>query len=291
MNNYQSRNTTRLPPWLKRDIAFSGRHSEVTDLISTHNLNTVCAEAKCPNRGECFSRGSAAFLILGSICTRNCAFCGVNFGQPKEVDFDEGKRLAAAAYSMGLKHVVVTSVTRDDLTDGGAGVFADTVKRLRDKIIGVTIEALIPDFQGSADSLATVLNSGPDVLNHNIETVPRLYPLIRPQAVYERSLELLKRASDDGRAVVKSGIMVGFGETVGEVKNVLRDLRSAGCTVVTIGQYLRPSRNQIQVEEFISPDQFKEYEKTALDMGFDSAFCGPYVRSSYHASEMYHLAP
>jgi lipoic acid synthetase len=213
---------------------------------------------------------------------------------------------------MGLKHVVITSVTRDDLPDGGASVFADTVRRLRDRIAGVTIEVLIPDFQGDEDSLMTVLNSHPDVLNHNVETVPRLYPSIRPQAIYTRSLELLKRASDYnvestspnnvGAAscrplidvemsharppIVKSGIMVGLGETAGEVEELLRDLRTAGCTVVTIGQYLRPSRRQTPVKEYIPPEQFAAYEKMALEMGFAQAFCGAYVRSSYRAGEM-----
>jgi lipoic acid synthetase len=273
-------NATRFPSWLKRDMGFSGRHGEITDLLSTNNLNTVCSEAKCPNRGECFSRGSAAFLILGRICTRDCAFCGVESGQPLAVDPDEGKRLAEAAARMGLKHVVVTSVTRDDLPDGGAAAFADVIKHLRGKLPQATIEVLIPDFQGSVDSLATVLESKPDVLNHNMETVLRLYPSIRPQAIYTRSLELLKRAAADNRSVVKSGIMVGLGETAGEVEELLRDLRSSGCAVVTIGQYLRPSRHQVPVKEFITPEQFSTYEKTALGMGFKHAFCGPYVRSS-----------
>jgi lipoic acid synthetase len=270
---------------MKRDIAYSGRHAEVSELISSRQLHTVCAEAKCPNRGECFSRGSAAFLILGPICTRNCAFCGVESGQPLNACVDEGERLAEAAKRMGLKHIVVTSVTRDDLCDGGASAFADVLTHLRDKIPGATTEVLIPDFQGSADALTTVLNAKPDVLNHNVETVPRLYASIRPQAIYERSLELLRRAANDGRPTVKSGIMVGLGETASEVTDLMRDLRTAGCTVITIGQYLRPSRRQTPVVEFVTPEQFSEYEKTAADMGFKNAFCGPYVRSSYRADE------
>jgi len=277
--------TVRFPPWLKRGMAFPGRHGEVSGLLSSRRLNTVCAEAKCPNRGECFGRGSAAFLILGPVCTRNCAFCGVESGQPAPVDAGEGERLAEAASLLGLRHAVITSVTRDDLPDGGAAAFADAINRLREKIPQATVEALIPDFQGSAGALATVLDSEPDVLNHNMETVPRLYPTIRPQATYARSLELLKRAAGDGRAIVKSGIMVGLGETAGEVKELLRDLRTAGCSSVTIGQYLRPSRRQAPVEEFITPEQFSAYEKTAIDLGFAHAFCGPYVRSSYRAGE------
>ena len=266
-------------------MAFSGRQGEVNDLLSSHKLNTVCAEAKCPNRGECFSRGSAAFLILGPVCTRGCAFCGVESGRPLPVDVDEGERLAEAASLMGLRHVVITSVTRDDLPDGGASAFADAVRRARGKVPQVTIEVLIPDFQGSADALAAVLDSGPDVLNHNVETVPRLYPSIRPQAIYGRSLELLKRAAADGRAAVKSGIMVGLGETVEEVKELLRDLKTAGCSSVTVGQYLRPSSKQTPVVEFITPEQFSDYENFAVDTGFAHVFCGPYVRSSYRAGE------
>ncbi|GBU22829.1 lipoyl synthase [Fibrobacteres bacterium R8-0-B4] len=276
----------RFPPWLKRKLAYEGRHGEVADLIADCGLHTVCAEAKCPNRGECFSKGSAAFLILGPVCTRNCAFCGVASGTPSIVDTNEGERLAEAAKRMGLKHAVVTSVTRDDLPDGGAAAFADAVSKVRDKIPAATIEVLIPDFQGSADSLKTVLDSRPDVLNHNMETVARLYPRIRPQAGYERSLELIRRASDDGRSVVKSGIMVGLGETVDEVFGLMRDLRSAGCGVITVGQYLRPSVRQVPVAEFVAPERFEVYEETALKMGFDRAFCGPYVRSSYRAETL-----
>jgi len=276
----------RFPAWLKRKLAYEGRHGEVAGLLAECGLHTVCAEAKCPNRGECFSKGSAAFLILGPVCTRNCAFCGVASGTPSPVDPGEGERLAEAAERMGLSHVVVTSVTRDDLPDGGAAAFADATARLRGKVPNAAIEVLIPDFQGSIDSLKTVLDSAPDVLNHNMETVSRLYPQIRPQAVYARSLELIKRAADSGRSVVKSGIMVGLGETVEEVEGLMRDLRSAGCGVITVGQYLRPSAKQIAVSEFVPPERFAEYEKMAVDMGFTRAFCGPYVRSSYRAGEL-----
>jgi len=276
----------RFPPWLKRKLAYEGRHGEVAGILAEGGLHTVCAEAKCPNRGECFSKGSAAFLILGPVCTRDCAFCGVTAGTPGPVDVNEGERLAEAAAKMGLRHVVVTSVTRDDLPDGGAAAFADTVARLRGKVPGATVEVLIPDFQGSAESLKTVLDSRPDVLNHNMETVSRLYPQIRPQAVYDRSLELIRRAADDGRSVVKSGIMAGLGETVEEVAGLMRDLRSAGCGVITVGQYLRPSARQVPVSEFVTPERFAEYEGMALNMGFSRAFCGPYVRSSYRAETL-----
>jgi len=276
----------RFPPWLKRKLAYEGRHGEVSGLLADCGLHTVCAEAKCPNRGECFSKGSAAFLILGPICTRDCAFCGVTSGTPSPVDNNEGDCLAEAAAKMGLKHVVVTSVTRDDLPDGGAGAFADAVSKVRGKIPAATIEVLIPDFRGSIDALKTVLDSAPDVLNHNMETVPRLYPQIRPHAEYERSLEVIKRAADDGRSVVKSGIMVGLGETADEVAELMRDLKAAGCGVITIGQYLRPSARQVPVSEFVTPERFAEYEKTAINIGFNRAFCGPYVRSSYRADEL-----
>jgi lipoic acid synthetase len=276
----------RFPPWLKRKLAYEGRHGEVANLLSEHDLHTVCAEAKCPNRGECFSAGAAAFLILGPVCTRDCAFCGVETGTPEPVDAGEGKRIAEAAARLGLKHAVVTSVTRDDLPDGGAAAFADAVLRLRDKVPAATVEVLIPDFLGSAESLKTVLDSGPDVLNHNMETVSRLYRRIRPQAAYGRSLELIRRAAEDGRPVVKSGIMVGFGETVDEVAGLMLDLRTAGCGVITVGQYLRPSARQIPVAEFVAPERFAEYERMASDMGFARAFCGPYVRSSYRANEL-----
>jgi lipoyl synthase len=271
---------------MKRKIACEGRRGEVAGVLAERSLHTVCTEAKCPNRGECFGKGSAAFLILGPVCTRDCAFCGVAYGVPNPVDTDEGERLAEAAAKMGLKHVVVTSVTRDDLPDGGAAAFADTVSRIRGKVPGATIEVLIPDFQGSIDSLKTVLDSRPDVLNHNMETVSRLYPQIRPQAGYERSLELIRRAADDGRSAVKSGIMVGLGETVDEVYELMRDLRSAGCGVITVGQYLRPSARQVPVSEFVAPERFAEYEGMALNMGFGRAFCGPYVRSSYRAETL-----
>jgi len=286
MIDIERHNAARFPPWLKRAIAFPGRGGEVAGLISSCNLNTVCAEAKCPNRGECFSRGSAAFLILGPVCTRGCAFCAVESGRPAAVDAGEGERLAEAVCRMGLKHVVITSVTRDDLPDGGASAFTGAIACLRGKIPQAAVEVLIPDFQGSPDALKTVLDAEPDILNHNIETVPRLYPSIRPQAVYERSLELLKRAADDGRSSVKSGIMVGLGETAVEVKELMLDLRAVGCSVITIGQYLRPSRRQVSVKEFVTPEQFSAYEEMALGMGFEQAFCGPFVRSSYKAEEI-----
>lgn len=256
-------------------------------LLESCGLNTVCAEAKCPNRGECFSRGTATFLILGSVCTRNCAFCGVDFGDPLAPDPEEPNRLAKAALKMGLKHVVITSVTRDDLRDGGASFFASVVKAVRQKLPKATVEVLIPDFAGSRQALHTVLDSAPDVLNHNIETVPRLYSSVRPQAEYGRSLQLLSRTAADGRSKVKSGIMVGLGETELEVEEVMGDLRKSGCSILTIGQYLRPSRHQVPLREFISPRKFSDYEQIARSMGFEHVFSGPYVRSSYRAEEQF----
>ncbi len=282
-----SHNPVRFPPWLKRPAAFSGKQNQTVRLIESGGLHTVCSEAKCPNRGECFSRGSAAFLILGSVCTRNCAFCGVSNGKPQNPDPLEPYNLAQTAHKMGLEHVVITSVTRDDLSDGGASVFAQTVREVRKVLPLAAIEVLIPDFQGSAQSLMTVLDSRPDVLNHNIETVPRLYSIIRPQALYHRSLELLKRSAEDGRAKAKSGIMVGLGETEQEVFEVFRDLRSAGVSILTVGQYLRPSRHQVSVKQFITPEQFARYEEEAKAAGFEQVFSGPYVRSSYMAGEQF----
>ncbi|MFP4163667.1 MAG: lipoyl synthase [Chitinispirillaceae bacterium] len=284
---HDSHNPVRFPAWLKRPSAFSGKQSQVASLLESCGLNTVCAEAKCPNRGECFSKGTATFLILGSVCTRNCAFCGVESGTPLPPDPDEGERLAEAASRMGLKHVVITSVTRDDLSDGGAHAFATVVEAVRRRLPGATVEVLIPDFGGCEQALGTVLDSAPDVLNHNIETVPRLYSSVRPQAEYDRSLELLSRAASDGRAAVKSGMMVGLGEQLQEVEGVMADLRASGCTILTVGQYLRPSRSQVPVKEFVTPQQFSSYEQIALSLGFEHVFSGPYVRSSYRAEEQF----
>jgi lipoyl synthase len=277
----------RMPAWLKRPIAFSGRKAFVEDQLSQAGLHTVCAAAKCPNRGECHARGTATFLILGEICTRHCGFCGVKHGVPTPIDPGEPERLCDAAFRMGLRHVVVTSVTRDDAPDGGASVFARTVGMLRDRIPGVTVELLIPDFNGNEAALEIVIKSMPDVLGHNIETVPRLYPMVRPGASYQRSLQILAQtANRQCPSHIKTGIMVGLGEGIGEVEDTMRDLKAAGCSILTIGQYLRPSADQAPVAEFITPEIFKRLKESGRDMGFEKVIAGPYVRSSYRAEEL-----
>ncbi len=270
------------PSWLKRPIAHSGKQNIVTEKISSGGLHTVCNEAKCPNRSECYSRGVATFLVMGDICTRNCSFCSVKTGRPGALDPDEPKRVLQAARELQLKHVVITSVTRDDLADGGAGFYVEIVKLFKRELPGVTMELLVPDFQGNEEAVDLVAGSGLDVFNHNVETVPSLYSKIRPQAIYNRSLAVLKRASEHGVAV-KSGLMAGLGESESEMLAVMEDLLSNGCTILTIGQYLRPSRDQVPVVEFVNPEVFEHYASCAKKMGFESVFSGPYVRSSYRA--------
>jgi lipoic acid synthetase len=277
----------RLPPWLKRPVAPAGALRELEQSLSDANLHTVCAEAKCPNRGECFGRGTATFLILGKICSRACGFCGITHGTPQPLDKDEPRRVAEAVNRMGVSHAVITSVTRDDLPDGGAGQFATVIRLLKQELPAVTIEVLVPDFCGNSQSLGTVMDAGPHVFNHNIETVERLYPVVRPQANYKRSLEILaKAAQHEVQLNVKSGVMVGLGETPQEVFSTLADMREAGCSLVTIGQYLRPSKEQVPVAEFITPAQFEIYKGRAMAMGFTEVSSGPFVRSSYRAEEM-----
>jgi lipoyl synthase len=287
MHSHNSSVRKRLPLWLKRPIIHASHHNLVVSCLNNGSLHTVCNEAKCPNRAECYSRGTATFLIMGNVCTRSCRFCGISHGPPSLLDPQEGERIARAAIEMKLKYVVITSVTRDDLPDGGAGHFASVISQVRANMGGVTIEVLVPDFNGDLNALDVVLKSGPDVFNHNVETVPRLYPRIRPGADYPRSLKILAEASRRlTGAVTKSGMMVGLGETEEEVREVMKDVRKAGCSLMTIGQYLQPTDRQVIVESFISPDQFKAYEKAGIDLGFERVFAGPFVRSSYRASEM-----
>lgn len=281
-------NQIRKPKWLTRKLPTAPEYEQVRALISKGRLHTVCQEAKCPNQFECFSNRTATFLILGSQCTRNCGFCNVEHGQCAPPDPDEPVRVAQAAKRMELKYVVVTSVTRDDLFDGGAGIFAETIKELRNHIPEVMIEVLIPDFQGKFDALKTVLDAQPDVLNHNIETVPRLYKTVRPQAVYERSLELLHRVSQYSPGIPgKSGIMLGLGEKDNEIRQTLDDLFNSGCKFLTMGQYLQPSKAHLPVSRYVPPEEFEAWKKTALKVGFKQAACGPFVRSSYHAKDLY----
>lgn len=277
----------RLPPWLKRPLVASPVAQQLEKSLLDGRLHTVCAEAKCPNRSECFGRGTATFLILGNTCTRSCAFCGIAHGSPRPLDKDEPRRVAEAVRRMGITHAVVTSVTRDDLADGGAHVFAEIIGVIRQELPAVSVEVLVPDFGGNQEALDLVLGARPHVFNHNVETVPRLYPAVRPQAQYRRSLDILARAAECGADLrVKSGLMVGLGETTAEVECTLVDMRTAGCSMVTIGQYLRPSKSQIAVADFIAPQQFVDYRDFALGIGFTEVSSGPFVRSSYGAEKM-----
>jgi len=279
------------PEWLRRRFSHKSSVTEVNDLLVDLNLNTVCQEAHCPNRLECFGNHTATFMILGDHCSRNCTFCAVAFGPQDPPNPDEPRRVAEAVSHLGLKYVVLTSVTRDDLSDGGAAHFATTIRAIREIGDEISVEVLVPDFQGSAQALATVLAAEPAVLNHNVETVPRLYPAVRPQADYERSLQLLaevKRLTPD--TVSKSGFMVGLGEKPEEISSLMRDLREVGCDLVTIGQYLRPSKDHHPVVEYIPPNIFQTYKIEAQSLGFLGVASGPYVRSSYHAEKLYRRA-
>ena len=275
-----------LPPWIRRRFPPQEEWERVERLLRSLSLHTVCESARCPNLGECFRRGTATFLILGDTCTRSCRFCAVKKGIPLPPDPEEPRRVAEAARTLSLHHVVVTSVTRDDLPDGGAEHFAKTIQAIRECLPQATVEVLVPDFQGSAEALEVVLAARPDVLNHNVETVPRLYPLVRPQADYARSLELLRRTRARYPGIlVKSGLMVGLGETQKEVEAVLWDLKEAGCDVVTIGQYLRPTAWHLPVVAYVPPEVFAHYREYALRLGFRGVASGPFVRSSYRAEE------
>lgn len=273
----------RRPDWLRVKLPSGAKFKEVSETIRKHNLNTVCSEARCPNMGECWGAGTATFMILGDVCTRSCSFCAVKTGRPvKGLDWDEPRRVADAAKKMGLKHVVLTSVNRDERKDGGAPIFAECHRVLRDQITDVTIESLIPDFRGVWDALQIVIDSPPDVLSHNLETVPRLYRTVRPQAKYERSLELLLRSKKQGLRT-KTGIMAGLGETPEEVTKLMQDCVEHRVDVLTIGQYMQPTKMHHPVVEWIHPDQFAKYKKIGEELGLEHVESGPLVRSSYHA--------
>lgn len=276
----------RLPEWIKTK-GYPGIH-DAKHLLRSYRVYTVCEEARCPNIGECFSRGSVTFMILGSKCTRNCGFCSVESSRPEPPDPKEPERVALAAKEIGLKYVVITSVTRDDLPDGGAGHFAQTVYAVRSHIKEARVEVLTPDFKGDVSAIITVMESRPDVFGHNVETVPRLYSIVRPKADYIRSLGILKYAKKIlPDTNTKSGIMLGLGETLKEVVDVLKELSDAGCDFVTIGQYLRPSKKNLPVVEYIKPDMFEKLRLIAVDMGFKYVASSPLVRSSMNAEEMY----
>jgi len=279
--------TRRLPAWLRRPLARPGAYSEVDGLLGELNLNTVCQSAKCPNRGECFSEGTATFLIMGGVCTRNCRFCAVESRPPSPLDPDEPRRVAEAASRMHLRHVVITTVTRDDVKDGGAAHFVATIEAVRESVPGVTVEVLTSDFGGRMESVDVVSSACPDVFNHNVETVPRLYATVRPEADYRRSLDVLERVREKQPGLpTKSGLMLGLGETRDEVLEVLRDLRVSGVSVVTLGQYLRPSPAHLPVIDFLPPEEFALLAREAYRLGFSAVASAPFVRSSYHAGEL-----
>lgn len=283
-------NSTRIrkPAWLRQKLPVGAAYEHVRAMLKENRLRTVCQEAKCPNMWQCFSRRTSTFLIMGPRCTRNCRFCSVEHGTPVPPDPTEPARVADAVKNMGLEYAVITSVTRDDLPDGGAQFFAQTVHEIHKALPDAQAEVLIPDFQGNADALQTVLDSGIAVLNHNLETVPRLYPSVRPEAIYRRSLDLLSQAKKYNAAIAaKSGLMLGLGETSNEIRRTLEDLRNSGCDLLTLGQYLQPSASHLPVERFVHPDEFESWRKTALEMGFAAVASGPFVRSSYHAKELF----
>ena len=274
------------PAWLKVRAPGSPNYLRLKSLMKESRLNTVCEEARCPNIGECWHHGTATFMILGDVCTRACGYCAVPHGMPSEVDAAEPARLAEAVRTLGLRYVVITSVDRDDLADGGAWIFAETIRRVRVAAPDCRVEVLIPDFQGIESSLRTVLDAGPDVLNHNTETVPRLYRLARPGGRYPRTLELLDRARTIAPGIpTKTGLILGLGEEWDEIVETLGDLRKVGVEILTIGQYLRPTESHLKMVRYYHPDEFAELKRIALDLGFGHVESGPLVRSSYHAHE------
>lgn len=281
-----TRQIERKPDWLKIKLATGDNYKELKNMMRGKTLHTVCEEAKCPNIHECWANRTATFMILGDICTRACRFCAVTTGLPTELDLQEPERVAEAAEQMGLRHVVVTSVARDDLKDGGASIFAATIRALRERLPLAGVEVLIPDFEGNEDALRTVLESGPNILNHNVETVERLSDKVRAKAKYRRSIELLERSKRIAPSIpTKSSIMLGVGEEWGEILQTMDDLRSVDCNIMTIGQYLQPSMNHLPVTQYYTPEQFAELKEEGMKRGFSHVESGPLVRSSYHAHD------
>lgn len=274
--------STHLPPWLVPRHRKGPALERMTPVLRRCGVSTICEQARCPNVGECFAAGTATFLILGEVCTRGCTYCAVGHGRPRPPDAEEAERIAAAARELGLDYVVVTSVTRDDLADGGASQFAATVAALRDALPSARVETLVPDFAGDEAALRQVIAARPDVVGHNVETVPRLYPEVRPGADYQRSLALLRSAANAGLRT-KSGAMLGLGEELDEAREVMRDLREARVGILTLGQYLQPTRRHLPVARYIEPQEFAALEEEAKAMGFDDVKAGPFVRSSYRA--------
>ncbi len=274
----------RRPEWLKARIPGGENYTALLEIMRKEKLHTVCEEARCPNIGECWNARTATFMILGDICTRSCGFCAVKTARPDYgLDWDEPRRVAEAALKMGLRHAVVTSVNRDEREDGGSPIFAETIRLLHAMVTGIRVEVLIPDFKGSEAALQTVLDAKPDVLDHNVETVPRLYRTVRPQANYQQSLEVLDRAKKRG-FVTKTGVMVGIGERPEEVLEVMNDLRNIHCDILTVGQYLQPTKDHLPVDRYVHPDEFRMYKEEGMRMGFRHVESGPLVRSSYHAA-------
>jgi len=272
------------PDWLKVRLPMGENYKEVLEIMHRSKLHTVCEEARCPNLAECWSHRTATYMILGDTCTRSCGFCNVKLGVPEKVDWDEPRRVAESARELGLRHVVITSVNRDELHDGGASVFAETVRLLREYLPNCTVEILIPDFKGEEHAFEIIMKNPPDILNHNLETVKRLYHAVRPQAKYERSLELLKWFKRKGLRT-KSGIMVGIGESNEEVLELMSDLRKVKTDILTIGQYLQPTKNHLPVDRYVKPSEFEMFKREGLKMGFLAVESAPLVRSSYHADE------
>jgi lipoic acid synthetase len=283
---FEKENTSpgKRPDWLKVRLPSGKNYNDVLSLMRKSRLHTVCEEAKCPNMGECWDSRTATFMILGDTCTRSCGFCNVKLGFPNELDLDEPRRVAEAVEKLNLNHVVITSVNRDELKDGGASIFSETIRLIREKIPGCSIEILIPDFRGVEDAYELIMKNPPDILNHNLETVKRLYHAVRPQAKYDRSLELLKWFKYKGLRT-KSGIMVGIGEEPDEVLLLMQDLINHGCDIMTIGQYLQPTKQHLPVARFVSPDEFRMFKEKGLEFGFKAIESAPLVRSSYHAAK------
>jgi lipoic acid synthetase len=278
------RRPSRLPSWFKVTIRQGPDFQDVRRIMDTLDLHTICEEARCPNVWECWNNRTATFLILGDICTRRCHYCAVTTGRPLGLDREEPMRVAEAVQALGLRHAVITSVNRDELDDGGASMFVETIREIRRRIPTCAVEVLIPDFEGNEEALAAVASERPDILNHNIETVRRLFPSIRPQGKYARSIELLGRAKHAG-ARTKSGLIVGMGETMDEIREVMRDLRAVGCDILTIGQYLQPTKAHLPVVRFYEPAEFASLKEEGLALGFSHVESGPLVRSSYHAEQ------
>lgn len=280
----------RHPRWLKVPLPGGNNYSDIRSIIQKQNLHTVCQSAHCPNIGECWNKRTATFMILGDTCTRSCRFCAVNSGVPGMTDCDEPVRIAETVKLLSLKYAVITSVTRDDLPDGGAFLFAETIQEIHKKVNGCDVEVLVPDFQGDETALDMVISAGPEVLNHNLETVPRLYADARPQANYQRSLQLLHRAKRKGM-VTKTGLMLGLGETLEEVRTVMGDLRKTDCDILTLGQYLQPSSQHLPIVRYVTPEEFAMLKEEGLDMGFRHVESGPLVRSSYLAASLHPSHP